>query len=206
MAWYWKHLANRFNPITDFFFQSTSFFFKNDLKQFRNSQRKCSMKKMVLKISQNSQGNTSQTLFFKKVADLRSATLLKKRFWCWCFPVNFAKFLRTPPGGWLPLTVEDFVSHSLTHPFTLILTYSISHSLTLKVTHWMTLSPAQWPTNSYILPFINKTFCWCNIDNNISSIIQKVSFMFLLDTFFKYILNIFSYFKLSDNFLDWCYE
>ena len=161
---------------------------------------------MVLKISQNSQGNTSQTIFFKKVADLRSATLLKKRFWCWCFPVNFAKFLRTPPGGWLPLTVEDFVSHSLIHPFTLILTYSISHSLTLKITHWMTLSPAQWPTNSYILPFINKTFCWCNIDNNISSIIQKVSFMFLLDTFFKYILNIFSYFKLSDNFLDWCYE
>ena len=27
---------------------------------------------------------------------LRSATLLKKRLWYWCFPVNFAKFLRTP--------------------------------------------------------------------------------------------------------------
>ena len=26
----------------------------------------------------------------------RSATLLKKRFWHRCFPVNFAKFLRTP--------------------------------------------------------------------------------------------------------------
>ena len=164
---------------------------------------------MFLKISQNSQGNISQTLFFNKIADLRSATLLKKRFWCRCFPVNFAKFLRTPfcrtpPGGWLPLTVE--VCFSLTHSFTLIFTYSISHFLPLKITHWMTLSPAQWPTNSYILPFINKTFCWCNIDNNISSIIQKVSFMFLLDTFFKYILHIFSYFKLSDNFLDWCYE
>ena len=27
---------------------------------------------------------------------LRPATLLKKRLWCRCFPVNFAKFLRTP--------------------------------------------------------------------------------------------------------------
>ena len=26
----------------------------------------------------------------------RSATLLKKRLWRRCFPVNFAKFLRTP--------------------------------------------------------------------------------------------------------------
>ena len=25
----------------------------------------------------------------------RHATLLKKRLWPWCFPVNFAKFLRT---------------------------------------------------------------------------------------------------------------
>ena len=27
---------------------------------------------------------------------MRPATLLKKRIWHWCFPVNFAKFLRTP--------------------------------------------------------------------------------------------------------------
>ena len=37
-----------------------------------------------------------QNLFFNKVAGLRPATLLKKRFWYRCFPVNFAKFLRTP--------------------------------------------------------------------------------------------------------------
>ena len=35
-----------------------------------------------------------QNLFFNKVADLRPATLFKKRFWHRCFPVNFAKFLR----------------------------------------------------------------------------------------------------------------
>ena len=37
-----------------------------------------------------------QSLLFHQVAALRSATLLRKRFWHKCFPVNFAKFLRTP--------------------------------------------------------------------------------------------------------------
>ena len=37
-----------------------------------------------------------QSLFFNKVPGSRPATLLKKRIWHWCFPVNFAKFLRTP--------------------------------------------------------------------------------------------------------------
>ena len=50
-----------------------------------------------------------QSLFFNKVAGLtpgtgdsgtggflKPATLLKKRLWHRCFPVNFAKFLRTP--------------------------------------------------------------------------------------------------------------
>ena len=36
-----------------------------------------------------------QSLFFNKVAGLRPGTLLKKRLWHRCFPVNFAKFLRT---------------------------------------------------------------------------------------------------------------
>ena len=33
---------------------------------------------------------------YQSVASLRPATLLKKRLWHRCFPVNFAKFLRTP--------------------------------------------------------------------------------------------------------------
>ena len=37
-----------------------------------------------------------QSLFFNKVAGLRPATLLKKRLWHRCFPVNLTKFLRTP--------------------------------------------------------------------------------------------------------------
>ena len=37
-----------------------------------------------------------QGLFLNKVADLRPATLLKKRLWHRRFTVNFAKFLKTP--------------------------------------------------------------------------------------------------------------
>ena len=44
-----------------------------------------------------------QSFFFDKVAGLRSATLFKKRLWRRCFPVNFAKFLRTP----FPLMVNS---------------------------------------------------------------------------------------------------
>ena len=36
-----------------------------------------------------------QSLFFNKVASLRTPTLLKKRLWHRCFLTNFVKFLRT---------------------------------------------------------------------------------------------------------------
>ena len=36
-----------------------------------------------------------QSLFFHKVGGLRPGTLLKKRIWHRCFPVNFRKFIRT---------------------------------------------------------------------------------------------------------------
>ena len=49
-------------------------------------------KKGVLRISQNLLENIcARVFFFDKVAGL--ATLLNKRFWLRCFPVNFAKFL-----------------------------------------------------------------------------------------------------------------
>ena len=37
-----------------------------------------------------------QSLFFNEVAGLWPPTLLKKKLWHRCFPVNFVKFLRTP--------------------------------------------------------------------------------------------------------------
>ena len=37
-----------------------------------------------------------QSLFFNKATGVMPATLLKKRLWHRCFPVNIEKFLRTP--------------------------------------------------------------------------------------------------------------
>ena len=63
----------------------------------RSSHWRCSVKKVLLKNFAKSTGKSPVlSIFFNKVAGLRSATLLKKKLWHRCFPVNFAKFLRTP--------------------------------------------------------------------------------------------------------------
>ena len=62
-------------------------------------------KKVFLEIGQDSQENTCDRVSFSiklKFAELRLATLLKKRLWRRCFPVNFAISkntfsYRTPP-------------------------------------------------------------------------------------------------------------
>ena len=51
---------------------------------------------MFLEILQNSQENTCARVSFLIKLQARPATLLKKRLWHRCFPVNFAKFLRKP--------------------------------------------------------------------------------------------------------------
>ena len=61
--------------------------------------QRCSVKKLFLKISQNSQeSNFPRVSFLIKLqaSGLRLTTLLKRRLWNRCFPVNFAKFVRTP--------------------------------------------------------------------------------------------------------------
>ena len=64
---------------------------------FRSSCPKMFFKKGVLRNFAKSTGkHLCQNLFFNKVAGPRSATLLKKRLWHRCFPVNLAKFVRTP--------------------------------------------------------------------------------------------------------------
>ena len=62
----------------------------------RSSHRRCSVRKGVLRNFAKFTGKRlCQGLFFNKVAGLRPATLLKKRLWRRCFPMNFAKFLKT---------------------------------------------------------------------------------------------------------------
>ena len=62
---------------------------------FRSSHREVFCKKVALRNFAKFTGkHLCHSLFFNKVAGLTPATLLKKRLWLRCFPVNFAKFLR----------------------------------------------------------------------------------------------------------------
>ena len=63
---------------------------------FRSNHKRCSMKKDFRRNFTKFTGkHPCQGLFFNKVAGLKPASLLKKRLWHRCFPVNFAKFLKT---------------------------------------------------------------------------------------------------------------
>ena len=70
----------------------------------------CSVKKVFLEISQNSQENTCANVSFLIKLQQVPASLLKTRLWHRCFPVNFAKFIRAPffteHHWWLPLEVK----------------------------------------------------------------------------------------------------
>ena len=63
----------------------------NNYQPTEAAARRSSVKKVFLEISQKEEGHLSI-----KIASLRPSTLLKKRLWHRCFPVNFVKFLRTP--------------------------------------------------------------------------------------------------------------
>ena len=55
---------------------------------------RCSLKNVFKFFAKFAGKHLSQSLFLN--LSLRPATLLKIRLWHWWFPVNFAKFLRTP--------------------------------------------------------------------------------------------------------------
>ena len=63
-------------------------------KMSKSNHRRCFTKKVSLKISQNSQENTCARVSFS--IKLLKRLSLKKRTWHRCFPVKFAKYLRTP--------------------------------------------------------------------------------------------------------------
>ena len=66
------------------------------LQKNRSSRLEAFCRKGVLRNFEKFTGkHLYQSLLFNKAADLRTVTLLKKRFWYRCFPVNFSKFLKT---------------------------------------------------------------------------------------------------------------
>ena len=79
---------------------------------------------MFLEFSQNSQENICSRVSL--LIRLRPATLSKKTLWHGCFPVNFAKFLRTPfiqnTSGRLLLKSYEDIYHS---PYVSVITRNI---------------------------------------------------------------------------------
>ena len=62
----------------------------------RSSYQKCSVKKIVLKIFAKVTGKHMCWSLFNKFAVLQACNFIKQRPQHRCFPVRFAKFLRTP--------------------------------------------------------------------------------------------------------------
>ena len=85
------------------FLYKISFFMLGNLKcskavrRSRSSRREVFCKKGLLRnLAKFTGKHLCQSPFFTKVTGLKTATLLKKRLWHRCFPVNSVKFVRTP--------------------------------------------------------------------------------------------------------------
>ena len=87
--------------------------------------------------------NPCQSLFFNKVTCLRSATLLKKRLRCRCFPTNFVKFLITPfPTEhlrWLPLFCYFYSDQRFINPLSVNDEYT-RIAVTFEIRYWRVYS------------------------------------------------------------------
>ena len=72
---------------------------------------RCYVEKVLRNFEKTTRKHLCQKLFFDAVAFLRPPTLLKKRLWLRCFPVNLAKFLSTDffteHLRWLLLSFDD---------------------------------------------------------------------------------------------------
>ena len=67
-----------------------------EVATYRRSHRRCSVRKNVFRnLTKFTARHLCHSLFFNKVAGLRPALLSQNRRWNRCFPVNFAKLLRT---------------------------------------------------------------------------------------------------------------
>ena len=120
---------------------------RSDTSQSRSSHRRCSVKKVFLEISQNSQGNTCARI-----------SLFKKRPWGRCFPVNFAKFLRTPflqnTSGRLLLKLSNFVSEVNLHFIIIIIITSEKCFLNARIPVVL-----KYSFSSKILPSVSLFLC-----------------------------------------------
>ena len=111
----------------------------------RSSHWRCTVKKVFLKISQISQENIFVGVSFNKIEGLKTWNFIKKRLQDRCFPLKFARFLRTlilkkicerlllsslPHLAWYVGTYEFTISIIRTH------VWSLMWSLFLRCNKW----------------------------------------------------------------------
>ena len=111
---------------------------------------------MFLKICQNSQENTCGRVSF---LGLRPATLLKKRLWHRCFPVNFAKFSRTFFLQNLFISLDNIPGDALKHGFSCALKHVPTLSLLTCFQNYLIV--VAFLFSKYLLGmFFQITFCF----------------------------------------------
>ena len=111
LSWMFERVLNTplfFLVFQDTFLKLQRAFWSISLKIFKTSASKYTFfyrislsevlcKKVAFKTFSKFAGkHLCKKLFFNKVAGLSSSTLLKRKLWRRCFPVNFVKFLITP--------------------------------------------------------------------------------------------------------------
>ena len=139
-------------------------------KSYRSSHQSCSVKKSVLRNFKKFTGkHLCQSLFFNNVAGLRPATLLKKRLWHRCFPVNFVKFLRTPfltEYLWLLLMeIKDLWGKSHVHSENFCWrVFSLLDSGVLDMI-FTKVHVTKWRIFSWFLLFLVAELMWENLNN-----------------------------------------
>ena len=108
-------------------------------KSFQKQPPEVLQKKVLKNVAKSTGKHLCQSLIFNKAAGLRPATLLKKGLWHMCFPVNFAKFLRTT--SFLQNSSGRLLLHRTFSTYLSLLLYRIFYYLFYFLTFFSFLLP-----------------------------------------------------------------
>ena len=107
----------------------------------RSSHQRCSVRKGVLRnFPKFTRKHLCQVLFYNKAAGPKPATLLKKRLWHRYFPMNIAKFPRTPFNRTPLNNCFSTIQHFLAENPSKVLNGQQKHKGVIF--HWSRISPS----------------------------------------------------------------
>ena len=118
----------------------------------RDSHRRCSIKKLFIKLSQYSQGNNCVRVLFFNKRGIQACNFIKKRLQHRCFPVNIETILRTP-------TLKNICERLLLERFL----FSVYDGKRVKLLNHLRLNFSQLRKASFLNIFrkISSALCHC---------------------------------------------